>query len=108
MGGGAAFGALTGAMVGGGPVALLGAAIGGLGGAGLSALSSGAHLVVPAESIVTFRLNAPLTVRELTAAQVRMVATNLSECAHCRPRRRSSYPASPASLPGAPPGGYPY
>ena len=107
VGGGAAFGAITGAIVGGGPIALLGAAIGGLGGAGLSALSSGPHLVVPAESIVNFRLNAPLTVRELTAAQVRMVAANLPPCRNCRPRRRY-YSSYPASVPGAPPGGYPY
>ena len=108
VGGGATFGAITGAIVGGGPVALLGAAIGALGGAGLSALSSGPHLVVPAESIVNFRLNAPLTVRELTAAQVRMVAANLPECGNCRPRRRRYYSSYPASVPGAPPGGYPY
>ena len=107
VGGGAAFGAITGAIVGGGPVALLGAAIGALGGAGLSALSSGPHLVVPAESVVNFRLNAPLTVRELTAAQVRMVAANLPPCRNCRPRRRY-YSSNPASVPGAPPGGYPY
>lgn len=111
VGGGAAFGAITGAIVGGGPTALLGAALGGLGGAGLSALSSGPHLLVPAESVLTFRLNAPLTVREPTPDEVRTLAANLSgECYNCR--RRRYYPGYPAAYPqpppGAPPGGYPY
>jgi len=110
--GGAGFGAITGAIVGGGPAALLGAAIGGLGGAGLSALTSGPHLMVPAESIVAFHLSAPLTVREPTANEVRMLASNLPP-----PRyyRRPRYPAPvysppgyPPPEPGAPPGGYPY
>ena len=102
--GGAGFGAITGAIVGGGPVALLGAAIGGIGGAGLSALSSGPHLVVPAESIVTFHLNAPLTVREPTANEIHMLARNLPGYGY----RRRRYAANPPPVPGAPPGGYPY
>ncbi len=111
VGGGAAFGAITGAIVGGGPTALLGAALGGLGGAGLSALSAGPHLLVPAESVLTFRLNAPLTVREPTTDEVRTLAANLSrECYNCR--RRRYYPGYPAAYsqpaPGGPPGGYPY
>jgi hypothetical protein len=102
--GGAGFGAIAGAMAGGGPVALLGAAIGGLGGAGLSALSSGPHLVVPAESIVTFHLNAPLMVTEPTADEVHALAGNLYQPG---PRRRR-YVAGPPPMPGAPVGGYPY
>lgn len=102
--GGAGMGAITGAIVGGGPVALLGAAIGGLGGAGLSALSSGAHLVVPAESIVTFHLNAPLTVTEPSANEVHALAANLPANGY----RRRRYAATPPPIPGAPPGGYPY
>lgn len=113
--GGAGFGAITGAIVGGGPVALLGAAIGGLGGAGLSALSSGAHLVVPAESIVTFHLNAPLTVSEPTMNDIHMLAANLPGNGY-RSRRYAANPHpvnSPpipgsSPVPGAPPGGYPY
>ncbi|MHB8301462.1 MAG: BON domain-containing protein [Acidobacteriaceae bacterium] len=100
--GSAGIGAITGAIVGGGPVALLGAAIGGLGGAGLSALSSGPHLVVPAESVITFHLNAPLTVREPTASEVRIIAANLPSQGYRRRRR------NPPPIPGAPPGGYPY
>ena len=102
--GGAGLGAVSGAIAGGGPVALLGAAIGGIGGAGLSALSSGPHLVVPAEAVITFHLNAPLTVREPTADEVRALAANLPGYGY----RRRRYPPMPPPLPGAPPGGYPY
>lgn len=115
VGGGAAFGAIAGAMAGGGPIALLGAAIGGLGGAGLSALSSGPHLVVPAESVVTFRLNAPLTVREPTPDEVAMLANHLPGYRGRYYRRPPPYPYArpyppsyPPPIPGAPPGGYPY
>lgn len=106
----AAMGAITGAIVGGGPVALLGAAVGALGGAGLSALSPGARLVVPAESIVTFHLNAPLTVREPTFNQVREVASNLPFTGYRRRYRSGAPPPAPLPppIPGAPPGGYPY
>jgi hypothetical protein len=108
--GGAGFGAITGAIVGGGPVALLGAAIGGLGSAGLSALSPGAHLVVPAELIVTFHLNAPLTVQEPTMNDIHMLAANLPGYSYRR-RRYAANPqpvSGPPPIPGAPPGGYPY
>ncbi len=108
----AAFGAIAGGVVGGGPVALLGAAIGGLGGAGLSALSPGPQLLVPAESIVTFHLNAPLTVREPTQNEIRALAANAPAYGYGRRRRPyyPGYPPPPVSppMPGAPPGGYPY
>ncbi len=114
--GSAAFGAITGGIVGGGPTALLGAALGGLGGAGLSALSPGARLIVPAESVITFNLNAPLTVREPTLDEIHALAANAPAPGYGQPgygqRRRPYYrgyppPPSPP-MPGAPPGGYPY
>lgn len=107
--GGAAFGAIAGAMVGGGPVALLGAAIGGIGGAGLSALSPSAHVIVPAESVVTFRLTAPLVVREPTVAEVRSLAANAPPVPPTRPYpRRAYYPYGyPYAPPPPPPGYYP-
>lgn len=110
-----AFGAAVGGIVGGGPTALLGAALGGLGGLGISALSPGAHLLVPAESIITFRLHAPLTVREPTPGEMRALGNNLPPPAY---RYRGygygypppGYPPPPPAppVPGAPPGGYPY
>lgn len=104
VGGTAAFGALTGAIVGGGPVALLGAALGGLGGAGISAISPGARIIIPAESIVTFHLTGPLTVREPTMNEVRAISANAPPA---YPQRRYRRPPPP-QIPGAPPGGYPY
>lgn len=104
---GAAFGAVAGAIAGGGPIALLGAAIGGLGGAGLSALSPGAHLVIPSESVITFRLNAPLTVQEPTPDEVRRLASNVPR----PPGSRQSYRRHPPPYPYPyypPPYGYPY
>lgn len=104
VGGAAAFGALTGAIVGGGPVALLGAVLGGLGGAGLSAISPGARIIIPAESIVTFHLTGPLTVREPTMQEVEAISANAPPAYPQRRYRRNS----PPPMPGAPPGGYPY
>ncbi|MGC1782038.1 MAG: BON domain-containing protein [Acidobacteriaceae bacterium] len=106
--GSAAVGAFAGGIVGGGPTALLGAALGGLGGAGLSALSSGPRLFIPAESVLTFYLNAPLTVREPTPGEIRSLANNIPYGYGYRPPPpRYGYPP-PQPVPGAPPGGYPY
>jgi hypothetical protein len=103
--GGAVFGAIAGAIFGGGPVALLGAAIGGLGGAGLSALSPGAHILAPAESVLTFRLTAPLIVREPTVEEVQSMAANAPPSRPTRRYRRAYYPYPP---PYPPPYYYPY
>lgn len=63
VGGGAGLGALIGGLAGGGK----GALIGGLAGAGAgtagSAFTGNKDVVLPAESVITFRLTAPLTVR---------------------------------------------
>lgn len=63
VGGGAGLGAIIGGLAGGGK----GALIGGLAGAGAgtagSAYTGNKDVVIPAESVVTFRLTAPLTIR---------------------------------------------
>jgi hypothetical protein len=63
IGGGAGLGAIIGGLAGGGK----GAVIGGLAGAGAgtaaSAYSGNKDVVIPAESVVTFHLTAPITVR---------------------------------------------
>lgn len=62
-GGGAGLGALIGGLAGGGKGALIGGLAGaGAGGAG-SALTGNKDVVIPAESQITFRLTAPLTVK---------------------------------------------
>jgi hypothetical protein len=57
------FGALIGAVAGGGPGALIGAGVGGAAGVGASAASGRGEAVVPAEAILNFRLaqQVPLT-----------------------------------------------
>ncbi|HZY72690.1 MAG TPA: hypothetical protein VFE22_06255 [Edaphobacter sp.] len=62
-GGGAGLGAVIGGLAGGGKGALIGGLAGaGAGGAG-SALTGNKDVVIPAESQITFRLTAPLTVK---------------------------------------------
>jgi hypothetical protein len=60
VGGGALLGAVIGAIAGGGKGAAIGAAVGAAGGAGTQVLTRGKSVYVPAESLVTFRLDQPL------------------------------------------------
>lgn len=60
VGGGAALGALIGAIAGGGVGAATGAAVGAAGGAAAQVLTRGEAVRVPAESVLTFRLDRPI------------------------------------------------
>ena len=60
VGGGAAIGAIIGAIAGGGKGAAIGGGIGAAAGAGTQVLTRGKSVNVPAESLVTFRLQQPL------------------------------------------------
>lgn len=62
-GGGAGLGALIGGLTGGGDGALIGGLIGGGGGAAGSAFTGSHNLVLPAESILTFRLENDVRIR---------------------------------------------
>jgi len=62
VGGGALAGTLLGAMIGGGKGAAIGAVLGGACGAGAQVLTHGHQLNVPAETVLTFRLNNNLSV----------------------------------------------
>ncbi|HZC42600.1 MAG TPA: hypothetical protein VE195_00405, partial [Acidobacteriaceae bacterium] len=117
IGGSAATGAFIGGAVGGGETALLGALLGGLGGAGLSSLSHGPQLYIPSESVLTFYLNAPVTVHVPTVAEIRQLASHVPPTAYRRPGYGRGYPPPgyypPRPVyypppPGGPPGGYPY
>jgi hypothetical protein len=59
VGGGAALGAVIGAIAGGGSGAAVGAAIGAAGGAAAQVLTRGESVHVPAETLLTFRLERP-------------------------------------------------
>jgi hypothetical protein len=60
LGGGAAAGSVIGAIAGGGTGALIGGLVGGGAGAGVQTLTRGKSVHVPAESLLTFRLERPL------------------------------------------------
>ncbi len=60
VGGGAALGTLIGAIVGGGKGAAIGAVIGAAGGAGAQVLTRGREVRVPAETVLSFRLDRAL------------------------------------------------
>ena len=64
VGGGAALGAIIGAIAGGGKGAAIGAGVGGAAGAGTVAATRGKPVIVPAESIIRFRLNNRVTITE--------------------------------------------
>jgi hypothetical protein len=61
---GAGVGAAIGAIAGGGKGAAIGAGIGGAGGTGLVLATKGDPAVIPSESLLTFKLAAPVTVTE--------------------------------------------
>jgi hypothetical protein len=62
-GGGAAVGALIGGLAGGGKGAAIGAVAGGGAGAGGAAFTGNKDIVLPAESVLSFRLRSPLEVQ---------------------------------------------
>jgi hypothetical protein len=62
-GGGAALGTAVGAIAGGGKGAAIGALAGGAGGATVQVLTRGDEVKVPAESVLTFRLDQPITMQ---------------------------------------------
>ncbi len=62
-GGGAVLGTVIGAIAGGGKGAAIGAAVGGAGGAATQVLTRGNQVNVPAETLLTFKLDQPVTLR---------------------------------------------
>ena len=64
VGGGAVLGTLLGAIAGGGRGAAIGALAGGAAGAGAQVLTKGDNVRVPAESVLTFRLDAPMQLNQ--------------------------------------------
>ncbi len=61
-GGGAAFGAIIGALAGGGKGAAIGSLAGAGAGTGINAATRGQQVVIPSETVIRFRLQAPITV----------------------------------------------
>ena len=63
MGGGTVLGAVIGAIAGGGKGAAIGAVAGAGAGAGAQTITQGKEVHVPAESVLRFRLDRPLSLR---------------------------------------------
>jgi hypothetical protein len=70
IGGGAGLGAILGGILGGGRGAAIGAMIGAGAGTGVESAGKGAAVQLPAESILSFRLRAPLTVTPASTLQM--------------------------------------
>jgi len=64
LGGGAALGGIIGAIAGGGKGAAIGAAIGGIGGALTQILTKGGSIRIPAETVMTFKLDQAVKIIE--------------------------------------------
>jgi hypothetical protein len=75
--GGALIGAIIGGAVGGGGGAAIGAAAGGTAGTAASAASPNPNVWIPAEALVIFHLNAPLTVDPVTQQEAARLAQGL-------------------------------
>jgi hypothetical protein len=75
--GGAGLGALIGSAVGRGPGAAIGAVAGAGTGTALSAATPGPHAWIPAEALVVFRLQAPLTVVPVTPQEAFRLAQDV-------------------------------
>jgi hypothetical protein len=74
-----AFGALIGAVAGGGPGAAIGAVAGGAAGVGLSAASGRGQTVIPAEAILTFHLTQPAPVTTVSQAEMDRLAYGVQQ-----------------------------
>ena len=81
VGGGAALGAIIGGIAGGGKGAAIGATVGAGAGTGVSAATKGQQIKVPSETVLTFRLQRPVTVAATSSVR-RAPSPTLSE----RPR----------------------
>lgn len=95
--GGALVGALIGGAVGGGSGAAIGAGVGGAGGTAASA-AGGPHAWIPAEALVTFHLNGPVTVDPVSREEANRLAQGLFQGGPQLYRRgyyRPGYPPPP-------------
>jgi hypothetical protein len=104
--GGALFGALIGGAVGGGGGAAIGAAAGGVGGTAASAATPGPRVWIPAEALMDFHLNTPLTVTPVSSWEAQRLAANAPPPAQRPTLYRRGYPYG--YPPPPPPGYYPY
>jgi hypothetical protein len=113
--GGAAIGALIGAIAGRGTGAAIGAVAGGATGAAVSSATSGPNIILPAESLVTFHLAQPATVQPVSSQEAQRLAASVPPerprpypYARPRPAYYYGYPYPYPPPPPPPPGYYYY
>ena len=104
--GGALIGAIIGGAVGRGGGAAIGAGAGAVAGLGASAATPGPRAWIPAEALVTFHLNAPLTVDPVDAQEAGRLAQGLYNGGESTLYRRGPYYGQPY-MAGYYPYGYP-
>jgi hypothetical protein len=75
--GGALIGAIIGCAIGRGPGCAIGAGVGAAGGTAASAASGGPRVWIPAEALVTFHINAPITVAPVSQQEAARLAEGL-------------------------------
>jgi hypothetical protein len=107
--GGAILGAIIGGAVGGGGGAAIGAGAGAVGGTAASAASPGPQIWIPAEAMIDFHLNSPVTIAPVSMQEAQRLAANAPPPSQ-RPTlyRRGYYPyyGYPPPPPPPPPGYY--
>jgi len=105
--GGAVLGAIIGGAVGGGGGAAIGAGAGAVGGTAASAATPGPRVWIPAEALMDFHLNTPVTVTPVSSQEAMRLAANAPPPSQ-RPTlyRRGYYPYG--YPPPPPPPGYYY
>jgi len=104
-----AFGAMIGAIAGGGPGALLGAGIGSAAGLGVSAAQKNGEAKIPAEAILTFKLSQQTPITTVSQAELDKLGAGLPQPAQQLRRRYPAYPGYsgyPGYPPPPPPPGY--
>jgi hypothetical protein len=104
--GGAILGAIIGGAVGGGGGAAIGAGAGAVGGTAATAATPGPRVWIPAEALMDFHLNAPVTVTPVSSQEAMRLSANAPPPSQ-RPTlyRRGYYPYG---YPPPPPPGYYY
>ncbi len=97
-----AFGAIVGAVAGGGEGAAIGAGVGAAAGLGSSAASGRGQVFIPAEAVVTFHLAQPANVRTVSEQEMQRLAYGVPA------GQRAPRPRAYQTPYGAPPYGYGY
>ena len=104
--GGAALGAIIGAIAGRGTGAAIGAGVGGAAGLGASAASGGGNAHIPAEALLRFPLTAPVNLVTVSEAEMQRLGSYAGPEGARRPLPPPDYGYGPYPYPG--PYAYPY